>query len=106
MVYQEDVMKVAVALGGFSVHDGDQLRKVLSKKHKERQLRDYQRQFYAGAAVRHISRPVVDHVWAMMMSFAGYSFCKPHSCELRPGVLQIGLPAGPLSSRVPRRRHQ
>jgi DNA polymerase III alpha subunit len=54
MVYQEDVMKVAVALGGFSVHDGDQLRKILSKKHKERQLRDYQRQFYAGAAARQI----------------------------------------------------
>ena len=32
MVYQEDVMKVAVALGGFSVHDGDQLRKILSKE--------------------------------------------------------------------------
>jgi DNA polymerase III alpha subunit len=27
MVYQEDVMKVAVALGGFSVEDGDQLQK-------------------------------------------------------------------------------
>ena len=81
MVYQEDVMKVAVALGGFSVHDGDQLRKVLSKKHKERQLRDYQRQFYAGAAARQISRAVVDQVWAMMMSFAGYSFCKPHSAS-------------------------
>ena len=26
--------------GGFSVEDGDQLRKVLSKKHKARQLRD------------------------------------------------------------------
>ena len=42
MVYQEDVMKVAVAMGGFSVYDGDQLRKVLSKKHKARQLQDYQ----------------------------------------------------------------
>jgi len=81
MVYQEDVMKVAVALGGFSVHDGDQLRKILSKKHKERQLRDYQRQFYSGAAARQISRPVVDQVWAMIMSFAGYSFCKPHSAS-------------------------
>lgn len=81
MVYQEDVMKVAVALGGFSVHDGDQLRKILSKKHKERQLRDYQRQFYTGAAARQIPRPVVDQVWAMIMSFAGYSFCKPHSAS-------------------------
>jgi error-prone DNA polymerase len=81
MVYQEDVMKVAVAMGGFSVHDGDQLRKVLSKKHKSRRLRDYQQQFYAGAAVRQIDRSVVDHVWDMMLSFAGYSFCKPHSAS-------------------------
>ena len=81
MVYQEDVMNVAVTLGGFSVHDGDQLRKVLSKKHKERQLRDYQRQFYDGASVRGVSRHVIDQIWAMMMSFAGYSFCKPHSAS-------------------------
>ena len=53
----------------------------MSKKHKERQLRDYQRQFYTGAAARQISRPVVDQVWAMIMSFAGYSFCKPHSAS-------------------------
>ena len=81
MVYQEDVMKVAVALGGFSVEDGDQLRKVLSKKHKARQLRDYQRQFYEGASARDVPRPVIDTIWAMIMSFAGYSFCKPHSAS-------------------------
>lgn len=81
MVYQEDVMKVAVALGGFTVEDGDQLRKVLSKKHKQRQLRDYQRQFYAGAAARGVRQHVIDQIWAMIMSFAGYSFCKPHSAS-------------------------
>jgi DNA polymerase III alpha subunit len=81
MVYQEDVMKVAVALGGFSVHDGDQLRKILSKKHKERQLRDYQRQFYEGAAARDVHRSTTDKIWAMIMSFSGYSFCKPHSAS-------------------------
>jgi error-prone DNA polymerase len=81
MVYQEDVMKVAVALGGFSVEDGDQLRKVLSKKHKARQLRDYCRQFYEGALARGVELPVIDAIWAMIMSFAGYSFCKPHSAS-------------------------
>ena len=81
MVYQEDVMKVAVALGGFSVEDADQLRKVLSKKHKARQLRDYRRQFYEGATVRGLRRSAIDDVWAMIMSFAGYSFCKPHSAS-------------------------
>lgn len=81
MVYQEDVMKVAVALGGFSVEDGDQLRKVLSKKHKARQLRDYCRQFYEGALARGVEIRVIDAIWAMIMSFAGYSFCKPHSAS-------------------------
>lgn len=81
MVYQEDVMKVAVALGGFSVEDGDQLRKVLSKKHKARQLRDYQRQFYEGARIRGVQQLSIDAIWAMIMSFAGYSFCKPHSAS-------------------------
>jgi len=81
MVYQEDVMKVAVTLGGFSVEDGDQLRKVLSKKHKARQLRDYQLQFYKGATCRGIELHVIDAIWSMIMSFAGYSFCKPHSAS-------------------------
>ena len=81
MVYQEDVMKVAVALGGFSVEDGDQLRKVLSNKHKARRLRDYQVQFYRGAISRGVERSVIDAIWAMIMSFAGYSFCKPHSAS-------------------------
>ena len=81
MVYQEDVMKVAVALGGFSIEDGDQLRKVLSKKHKARQLRDYRQQFYTGASDRGVKLQVIEHIWAMIMSFAGYSFCKPHSAS-------------------------
>ena len=81
MVYQEDVINVAVALGGFSVEEGDQLRKVLSKKHKERQLRDYQRQFYDGASALGIQHSVIDAIWSMIMSFAGYSFCKPHSAS-------------------------
>src|SRR6185312_17214651 len=59
----------------------DQLRKVLSKKHKARQLRDYCRQFYEGALFRGVELPVIDAIWAMIMSFAGYSFCKPHSAS-------------------------
>jgi len=81
MVYQEDVTKVAMGLAGFSVEDGDQLRKVLSKKHKQRQLRDYQRQFFAGAKARQIDERTIQTAWSMIMSFAGYSFCKPHSAS-------------------------
>ncbi len=81
MVYQEDVTKVAMALAGFTVEDADELRKVISKKHKEKQLRDYCQQFYDGAGKNGASRAVIDAIWAMIMSFAGYSFCKPHSAS-------------------------
>ncbi len=81
MVYQEDVTKVAMALAGFSLEDADQLRKVISKKHKERQLRDYYQQFCRGAAKNGASPEIIRKIWTMIMSFAGYSFCKPHSAS-------------------------
>jgi error-prone DNA polymerase len=81
MVYQEDVTKVAMALAGFSIEDADQLRKVLSKKHKEKKLRDYYAQFVEGASRRGVMPAVIRQIWEMIISFAGYSFCKPHSAS-------------------------
>jgi error-prone DNA polymerase len=81
MVYQEDVTKVAMAVAGFSLDDADQLRKVLSKKHKQRRLQDYRAQFFREAAARGVSPMAITTLWEMIMSFAGYSFCKPHSAS-------------------------
>ncbi|MBI4468790.1 MAG: DNA polymerase III subunit alpha [Acidobacteria bacterium] len=81
MVYQEDVSKMAMAMAGFSAYEADDLRKVLSKKNKQRRLQDYREQFYRGALRRGVTPEVVDEIWAMIMSFAGYSFCKPHSAS-------------------------
>jgi len=80
-VYQEDVTKVAMALADFPIKDADQLRKVLSKKHKQKQLQDYKKQFYRGAAAKNVSKSKIDAIWGMIMSFGGYSFCKPHSAS-------------------------
>ena len=81
MTYQEDVSKVAMALADFPVEDADQLRKIISKKHKERQLHDYYQQFCRGAERNGASPETIDRIWKMIMSFAGYSFCKPHSAS-------------------------
>lgn len=81
MTYQEDVSKVAMALADFSVEDADQLRKIISKKHKHKQLRDYYQQFCRGAEKNGASPETIDKLWRMIMSFAGYSFCKPHSAS-------------------------
>jgi error-prone DNA polymerase len=81
MVYQEDVTLVAAALADFSLADGEQLRKILNKKHKQLQLRDYRERFYRGAVNNGVPPKEVDAIWKMIMSFAGYSFCKPHSAS-------------------------
>ncbi len=81
MVYQEDVSRAAVVLAGFSHAEADALRKVMSKKDREHQLRDFQKRFYTGAKARGVSDDQVAAIWDMMMSFSGYSFCKPHSAS-------------------------
>ncbi len=81
MVYQEDVSRVAVALAGFSHARADGLRKVMSKKDKHLRLRDYQQEFDQGCAARGVLPEIRQQLWQMMLSFDGYSFCKPHSAS-------------------------
>lgn len=81
MVYQEDVSRAATALAGFTPAEAETLRKVLSRKDKDRALKDFKERFATGAADRGVAPETVEAVWAMMMSFSGYSFCKPHSAS-------------------------
>ncbi len=97
MVYQEDVSRVAVHLAGFSHTDADGLRKVLSKKDKELRLRDYREKFYSCCLKRGIDEDDIKKIWAMMMSFDGYSFCKPHSAS----YARVSFQAAYLKSHYP-----
>ena len=81
MVYQEDVSLAAMALAGFSDAEADRLRKVMSKKDRDHVLADFRERFTAGARARQVGGEVIEAVWAQMMSFSGYSFCKPHSAS-------------------------
>ena len=81
MVYQEDVSRVAVCVAGFSHAEADGLRKVMSKKDRSRHLGDYYQRFAAGAQQRGVASGDMEAIWRMIMSFGGYSFCKPHSAS-------------------------
>ena len=98
MVYQEDVSKVAVSLAGFSHTEADGLRKIMSKKDREHHLQDYYNRFVNGAGVRGVTEDQIAAVWDMMMSFSGYSFCKPHSASyarvsFQAAYLKVHFPA-------------
>lgn len=81
MVYQEDVSRVAMALADFDPAEADELRKIISKKHKEKQLEDYREKFFTGARRKNIPEETCEKIWRMILSFSGYSFCKPHSAS-------------------------
>ena len=81
MVYQEDVSRVAIDLAGFPIEDADRLRKILSKKDRELKLPDFRERFFRGARARGVGEGTIEKVWDMILSFDGYSFCKPHSAS-------------------------
>ncbi|MFH1941651.1 MAG: DNA polymerase III subunit alpha [bacterium] len=98
MVYQEDVTKIAVEMAGFSPEEGDGLRKTLSKKRNHRKLSEYREKFVRGALARGIDPDIIARVWEMILSFGGYSFCKPHSASyalvsFRSAYLRVHYPA-------------
>jgi error-prone DNA polymerase len=81
MVYQEDVVNVSAGFAGMPLASGDGLRKALSKKRPTKHLTAYAEEFFAGAARLGRDPAVAEEVWHMILSFAGYSFCKGHSCS-------------------------
>ena len=81
MVFQEQLSQAAMHLAGFNPAEADTLRKVVSKKHKEKKLRNFYARFVRGASERGVSLEVIEDIWQMMMGFDGYSFCKPHSAS-------------------------
>ncbi|MBN2353196.1 MAG: DNA polymerase III subunit alpha [Spirochaetales bacterium] len=81
MVYQEDVSRVAIALAGFGTEDADMLRKILAKKGGSPKLAQFKERFVSGAVKAGVTAAEADAVWDMILSFDGYSFCKPHSAS-------------------------
>jgi DNA-directed DNA polymerase III PolC len=98
MCYQEDVTKVSMELAGLPLAQAEQIRKALGHKRPVKPLRAHMADFYAGAAARGVAREVIEQVWDMILSFVGYSFCKPHSASyamvsFRSGWLRAHHPA-------------
>ena len=79
LVYQEQVMLLAIDLADFSLPESDGLRKATAKKDKEL-LAKYRDKFVDGAVKKGVKRPFVEHYWdAVLTPFAAYSFNKSHS---------------------------
>jgi DNA polymerase-3 subunit alpha len=78
IVYQEQVMRIASTLAGFSLGQADNLRRAMAKKTPE-VMAEMRELFLAGAARNGIDRRTADKIFSQIEYFAGYGFNKSHS---------------------------
>jgi DNA polymerase-3 subunit alpha/error-prone DNA polymerase len=77
MVYQEDVIKIALHFGGLPAADGDILRRAMSGNDRMQKSKD---DFISCAQQGH-TEALNQEIYRQIESFAGYSFCKAHSAS-------------------------
>jgi DNA polymerase III subunit alpha len=78
IIYQEQVMKIAQILSGYSLGEADLLRRAMGKKKKEEM--DKQRiRFVEGAAENGVDKAKASSIFDLVQKFAGYGFNKSHA---------------------------
>jgi DNA polymerase-3 subunit alpha len=78
LVYQEQIMKIATDLAGFTMSDADGLRKAVGKKKREL-MESFQDQFVKGGVDNGYDRKLMTSLWALIEKFAEYGFNKSHT---------------------------
>jgi len=82
ILYQEQVLRIAHELAGFSLAEADLLRRAMSHFDPGKQMQALQQRFIAGAAERSgAPEAVAGRIWEMMAAFAGYGFPKAHAAS-------------------------
>jgi error-prone DNA polymerase len=79
IVFQEQVIQVAMGLAGFTAGEAEGLRRAMSRKRSERAILAYRDKFIAGAIARGASREVAERVFEQVHGFSGFGFPKAHA---------------------------
>jgi len=82
MVYQEDVIKIALHYAGVPASDGDILRRAMSGKGRSKAaLQKVKDNYFECCAAKGHPLQLSQEIYRQIESFAGYSFCKAHSAS-------------------------
>jgi len=104
ILYQEQVMRIASDLAGFSLGDADNLRRAMAKK-KKAEMEKRRGQFTAGAVSRGVSKKKASKIFDLINYFSGYGFNKSHSAayaviSLQTAYLKAHYPAAFMAASM------
>ncbi|PIR82128.1 DNA polymerase III subunit alpha [Candidatus Kaiserbacteria bacterium CG10_big_fil_rev_8_21_14_0_10_59_10] len=80
LIYQDDVMTIAVELAGYSWGEADKLRKAMGKKIPA-EMQAQKDRFQKGCVERGMAAPSAQKLWEQIETFAAYGFNKSHAAS-------------------------
>jgi error-prone DNA polymerase len=88
VLFQEQVLKVARDLAGFTAGQGEQLRRSLSAKRAVEAIERFHSAFLEGAQAKGVEAAVAGAIFDTLRAFGGYSFPKSHAAAFAVLVYQ------------------
>src|SRR5438034_6049727 len=79
VVFQDQVLEVAIALAGFSVGEAEGLRRAMSRKRSEEAIEAFRARFVEGAVAKGVDAKLADEVYDKLVGFSGFGFPKSHA---------------------------
>ncbi|MDQ6605653.1 MAG: error-prone DNA polymerase, partial [Actinomycetota bacterium] len=79
IIFQDQVLEVAIAFAGFSPGEAEGLRRAMSRKRSEAAIEAHHKRFVAGAQRVHgVEEALAERVFSMVQGFSGFGFPKAH----------------------------
>ena len=80
IIFQDQVIEVAMAFAGFSPGEAEGLRRAMSRKRSAAAIEAHHRGFVEGAMARwpDVDEALAERVWSMVVGFSGFGFPKAH----------------------------
>ena len=79
IIFQEQVLDVAMALAGFTVGEAEGLRRAMSRKRSQDAIEAHRARFFAGAAQKGVPEETIELVFSKISGFASFGFPKSHA---------------------------
>jgi len=79
VLFQEQVLRVAVEIAGFAPAEAEQLRRAMGKQRSRTEMEKLRQRFTEGARNRGIKENVTSKIFSQLASFASFGFCKSHA---------------------------
>jgi DNA polymerase III subunit alpha len=82
ILYQEQVLRIAHELAGFSLAEADLLRRAMSHFDPGKRMQELKRKFVQESQTKSgVPSEIGERIWEMMAAFAGYGFPKAHAAS-------------------------